>query len=684
MKRKALIFIEDGSYSYDSRVTREATALVEAGWDVTIISPKYSADPFYRRISDRLRAYYYPKPTTESLVGQAIEHSISLVLGTLLTFWVFCRHGFSILHACNPVDILWIIALPYKLLGRRFIFDHHDLCPELLLSRGSDGKGLVYRILLSLEAASFRVADVVIATNESYREVAITRGRKHPGRVFVVRNGPDVQRFHPVPPRRDPRFEGKTVIGYIGNMNLQDGVEHLIEAARAIVFERRRSDVAFVLVGGGSQQQKLADRVREMGLGQHVVLTGRIPEEEVLGTLCACEVCVQPDPLNPLNDKSTMNKAMEYMALRKAVVAFDLKETRVSCGEAALYASAGSVTDLADKIVELVDKPQLRAELGQRGYDRVRQVLAWNHSVPHLLEAYESALEVERKLAFGSAWRQWIARGLAWLRAVPHGPVGSRSGGSGACTASAKLSSTPAVECFPGQFVSPPDGSVACNGHVTMTVILPPNTVDISRNLAATYRAAAQLQGTANLRMLIAGDEEALLSSRDTEPQLDLRHVEFRSAAASDRFSSFLAEGDIHVIFQGRERESLAIPQSISDALATGRPSVFIGPADCEAAVILQDSRSGLVVAPGDMEGLEEGIRTLICSPALRQDMGRNAMDYYEYYLHDDAGLSRMEEILRRLCWGNEAGREGYSDTVGERCAGESRLQAGNHTLSHS
>jgi glycosyltransferase involved in cell wall biosynthesis len=411
MKKKVLIFIEDGSYSYDSRVIREATALVEAGWDVTVISPKYSADPFYQRISDSLRAYYYPKPTTESLIGHMIEHGISLILGAFLTFWVFCRHGFSIMHACNPMDIVWMIALPYKVLRRKFIFDHHDLCPELLLSRGdAKKKGILYNVLLGLEAASFRVADVVIATNESYRDVAIVRGKKDPGKVFVVRNGPDLDRFRPVPPGQDPRFDGKVLIGYIGNMNLQDGVDYLVEAARVIVLERRRLDLLFIFIGGGSNQQRIASRAIELGLGNSVIFTGRIPEEQMLRTLCACDLCVQPDPLNPLNDKSTMNKAMEYMALRKPVVAFDLRETRVSCGDAALYASPNRIADLTAKILELVDNPKLRKELGQRGYERVNKSLAWNHSVPNLLRAYESALCPARRLVSGDERRRRAAQ----------------------------------------------------------------------------------------------------------------------------------------------------------------------------------------------------------------------------------------------------------------------------------
>jgi glycosyltransferase involved in cell wall biosynthesis len=393
MNKRALIFIEDGSFSYDNRVKREASALVDDGWDVTVISPKYPDDAFYKVHGPRLRAYHYPKPHAESALGHIVEHSISLALGAAFTGWVSARHGFTVFHACNPMDVLWLIALPYKLLGRRFIFDQHDLSPEVYLSRPDGREGsLFHRALGWLEKASYRLADATIATNESYKAVAVARGDRRPDEVFVVRNGPNLQRFRKVPPRPGLKADGQVLVGYLGNMNPADGVHYILEAADHIVNERGRRDLRFVLVGGGSSQPALVERCREMGLEDFVSFTGRIPDDEMLATLSACDLCVQPDPKNPLNDKSTMNKVMEYMALEKAVVAFDLVETRVSCGEAALLATPNEVTSMTDCILALADDPARRQELGRKGRARVEEKLAWSYSVPHLLGAYEHAL----------------------------------------------------------------------------------------------------------------------------------------------------------------------------------------------------------------------------------------------------------------------------------------------------
>jgi glycosyltransferase involved in cell wall biosynthesis len=393
MKRKALIFIEDGSFTYDNRVIREATALVAAGWDITVISQKYRLDPFYKEINASLRAYYYPKPTAESAIGHIVEHSISLFWGTLLTFWVFVYHGFKVFHACNPMDILWLIAMPYKILGKKFIYDQHDLCPELFLSRdnGND-KRLCYKILLALEKASYTLSDAVVATNETYKQIAIKRGLKKPGEIFVVRNGPDLDKFRLVDTQKSLKKDCEILVGYLGNMNLQDGADYLLEAAFEIEKKHDRSDILFMFIGGGSQQQRLLRRSRKMGLSDNVFFTGRITDEQMLDKLSACDICVQPDPMSALNNKSTMNKAMEYMALEKPVVAFDLKETRISCGDAALYAMPNNVTDLADKILHLADNPALRFVLGKRGRKRVERELSWSHSIPNLLSAYEHAL----------------------------------------------------------------------------------------------------------------------------------------------------------------------------------------------------------------------------------------------------------------------------------------------------
>jgi len=391
-KKKALFLIEDGSFTFDNRVIRQADALLDDGWDVSVICPKGESDPFYRRLSDRLRVYHFPKPEARTALAHIFEHGISIIAVSLLSWFVFLRHGFRVIHACNPMDIFWIPSLPFKLFGVRYIFDQHDLCPELYLSRGEGGEdSMFYRSLLWLERMSFRFSDVVVATNESYKKIAVERGGKLAADVFVVRNGPDLEKFRTVAPRRDLKSDGETLVGYLGNMNPQDGVDYLLKAADVIVRQREINDVRFVFVGGGSFRDALKAMAVDMALDHRVHFTGRIDDDEMLATLSACDVCVQPDPSNPLNDKSTMNKVMEYMALEKPVVAFDLKETRVSCGDSALYATPNSESDLADKILQVARDPALSTAMGQSGRRRVEEQLAWPYSVPVLLAAYERA-----------------------------------------------------------------------------------------------------------------------------------------------------------------------------------------------------------------------------------------------------------------------------------------------------
>lgn len=392
MKNNVLYLIEDGSYTFDNRVIRETRALIQDGWDVTVICPKGPKDPFYRSEGEHLRVYFYPKPEAISVQGHIFEHGVSILAMSFLAWFIFLRHGFHVIHACNPMDILWIPSLPFKLFGVRYIFDHHDLSPELYLCRGEgDEHSLFFRALFWLEKMSFRFANVVISTNESYKKIAIDRGRKQADDVFVVRNGPDLEKFKPVPPRTDLKGEGEILVGYLGNMNPQDGVDYLLRAAEDIVKRRGSRNIKFVLVGGGSHQATLVKMSIDMGLADCVTFTGRVPDDVMLSTLSACDICVQPDPRNPLNDKSTMNKVMEYMALEKPVIAFDLTETRVSCGEAALYSEPNSEADLADKILELAANQTLRSQMGLLGRKRVEEKLAWSYSVPNLLAAYKRA-----------------------------------------------------------------------------------------------------------------------------------------------------------------------------------------------------------------------------------------------------------------------------------------------------
>jgi len=392
VKRKVLIFIEDGSFTYDNRVKKIANSLYQNDFELTIISPRTKGDPLFKKIDDKYRAIYFPKFEAESILFHLIEHLISIFFGFILTFVVKIRYGFNVFYACNPTDILWIIALPYKLFGTKFIFDQHDLCPELYLSRfNTNNNDIFYKLLLWLEKKSYKHADKVISTNDSYKKVAINRGNKKDTDIFVVRNGPLIEKFSNIPKAETTIKENDEIlVGYLGNMNPQDGVDELLYAAYNLIIEGNIHNMKFILIGGGSYQPTLQKLSVELGLYRFVRFTGRIPDDEMLRILSKSDICVQPDPYNPLNDISTMNKVMEYMALGKPVVAFSLKETMISGSDIVLYANKNRKEELAEKILFLAQNPKYRKELGQRGRKRVKEKLEWMYSVPNLLQVFKS------------------------------------------------------------------------------------------------------------------------------------------------------------------------------------------------------------------------------------------------------------------------------------------------------
>jgi glycosyltransferase involved in cell wall biosynthesis len=296
--------------------------------------------------------------------------------------------GFDVVHACNPPDLFFLIGRFFKLFGKKFVFDHHDINPELYEAKFGR-RDFFYRMLLRLERWTFRTADISIATNESYRRIAIERGGMAPERVFVVRSGPSLERMKVAAPQDSLKRGRRYLVGYVGVMGKQEGVDYLLRAVHHLVFDLGRRDIHFGLVGGGTSLDAMKALARELDVGEFVTFTGRVPDDEMLAMLNTADVCVNPDIANEMNDKSTMNKIMEYMALGKPVVQFDLAEGRFSAQAASLYARKNDPTDLAAKIVELIDDPQRRLEMGRCGRRRAEDVLEWCHEAPKLLCAYD-------------------------------------------------------------------------------------------------------------------------------------------------------------------------------------------------------------------------------------------------------------------------------------------------------
>jgi glycosyltransferase involved in cell wall biosynthesis len=393
-RRRVLIVVENLPVPFDRRVWQEARALRDEGYQVAIICPKMKGYLEKYELLEGIHVYRHPLPfEARGALGYLLEYAVAIFWEGLLMWRVFFRHGFDVIHACNPPDLIFLNAIVFKwLFGVRFLFDHHDINPELFeVKFGS--RGLFYRLIVLAERLTFRFADVSIATNESYREIAIQRGGMPPERVFVVRSGPDLERLVVGPVVPSLRHGRRYLVGYVGTMGKQEGLTYLLEAARIIVYDLGRDDVHFALVGGGSELDHLRRAAGELGVNDHVTFTGRVPDAELLDVLNSADVCVNPDEHNPMNDKSTMNKIMEYMALGKPIVQFDLREGRVSAREASVYAKPNDSRDMAERIVDLLDDPERRERMGRFGRRRVEEELSWPHEVPKLLAAYRALWE---------------------------------------------------------------------------------------------------------------------------------------------------------------------------------------------------------------------------------------------------------------------------------------------------
>jgi glycosyltransferase involved in cell wall biosynthesis len=395
--RRVLIVVQNLPVPFDRRVWLEATSLRRAGYRVSVICPKAKGFTRSDEILEDVHIYRYPLPfDAQGALGFVAEFAWCF----LWTFWKSLKvqlrgQGFDILHACNPPETYWLLGYFWRIFGKRFLFDHHDLSPEMYGAKFGKNSGLVYRALLFLERRTFRAADVVITTNDSHKRIAIERGGMNPGSVYVVRSGPDLSRFstYPVDPtwKRGKRF----LLTYLGEMCVQDGVDHLIRAVRMLRDDEQRSDFHCVLVGGGPHQQTLREYAVEQGVADLCTFTGRVSDEDLCRILSSADLAVDPDPKTPWADMSTMNKVMEYMYFGLPIVAYDLRETRYSAQDAAVYAEANDERDLALRISGLLDAPDQRAAMAKHGRERIRNALAWEYSVPNLLAAYQHALRGE-------------------------------------------------------------------------------------------------------------------------------------------------------------------------------------------------------------------------------------------------------------------------------------------------
>jgi glycosyltransferase involved in cell wall biosynthesis len=391
-----LIVVQNLPVPFDRRVWLEATTLQRAGYQVSVISPKLKGWNRSRERIEDVDVYRYWLPiNARGTLGYLAEFVWCFVCTALKSIQVAVTgRGFDVIHACNPPDTYWLLGLGWRLLGKRFVFDHHDLAPEVYSAKFGRSRGLIRRVLEHLERMSFESADVVIATNESHRQVAMERGGVPAERIYIVRSGPDLSRFRIYPPEPEWRQGKDFLIAYLGEIGSQDGVENLVRAVRILRDELGRRDFHCVLVGGGPHLETVRRYAQQQGVVDTCTFTGDVSDDTRLcQILSSADLAVVPDPQTPHSDKSTMNKVVEYMFFGLPMVAFDLRENRFSAQGAAVYVGDNSPRAMAECIADLLGDPSRRREMALIGQNRVRDQLAWQHSVPHLLAAYQKALE---------------------------------------------------------------------------------------------------------------------------------------------------------------------------------------------------------------------------------------------------------------------------------------------------
>ena len=387
------MLLENQPYPQDHRVRREASALASAGYSVSVICPS-SMGQCWRETVDNVRVYRFKAPSpVNSVLGYLWEYGYSTAAAFAISLLVFMGDGFDVVHSHNPPETFVFIAAFYKLFGKRFVFDHHDLSPEMYRARFSEaGSTIVCRVLLLLERLTCMVADHVIATNESYKTVEMERDHVPAERITVVRNGVEVQRRRPIQPDLALRQRANTLIGFVGVMGFQDGVDYLLRALHHLLHTFGRNDFYCVLMGDGDAFESLRKLAQQLCLEDYVLFTGLVHGDELRRYLSAMDICVDPDPANAYNNRSTMIKMMEYMAFAKPIVAFDLPEHRVTAQQAAVYVTPNDERAFAKAVAQLMDDAARRKVMGAFGRHRIETKLAWRYSASHLLDAYRKVL----------------------------------------------------------------------------------------------------------------------------------------------------------------------------------------------------------------------------------------------------------------------------------------------------
>jgi glycosyltransferase involved in cell wall biosynthesis len=389
-RRRILVLVENLSVPTDRRVWQEASTLRRAGYEVTVVCPQGTrADRLPHEVVEGVEIHRFPLKPAATGGGYVREYSAACARIGRLALRLGRGARFDVVHACNPPDLLLLAALPLRRHGARFLFDHHDLVPELYLSRFGRRDPL-YGTALLLERLTFALADVVVSTNESYRRIALERGHKAPEDVFVVRNAPDLTRFHSVEADAQLKAGYAHLLAYVGVIGPQDGVDHAIRALAHL--RRLRADWRAVFVGDGDALGEVRTLARELELDHHVEFLGWRGDDDIVRLLSTADVCLSPEPSSPLNDASTMMKIGEYMAMSRPVVAFDLPESRFTAGEAGLFAPSGDDVAFARAIDELLASPARRTAMGEVGHRRIAGELSWEASERALLAAYERTL----------------------------------------------------------------------------------------------------------------------------------------------------------------------------------------------------------------------------------------------------------------------------------------------------